>query len=97
MIDWGFWGVVVSIVAAILAFATIAVTIVLYFRAKATSVAVSATFDDSGFVSRSRLSCLTASGCNETLGSLLRQGEVSVRGMSRDKVALSDAEWSLSP
>lgn len=47
MIDWG---VVVAIVAAVLAFAAIVVTIVLYFRAKATSVAVSATFDDSGFV-----------------------------------------------
>jgi hypothetical protein len=50
MIDWGFWGVVVGIVAAVLTFAAIVVAIVLYFRAKATSVAVSATFDDSGFV-----------------------------------------------
>jgi hypothetical protein len=50
MIDWGFWGVVVGIVAAVLAIVAIVVTIVLYFRAKATSVMVSATFDDSGFV-----------------------------------------------
>ena len=50
MIDWGFWGVVVGIVAAVLAIVAIVVTIVLYFRAKATSVTVSATFDDSGFV-----------------------------------------------
>lgn len=47
MIDWGFWGVVVAIVAAV---AATVVAIVLYFRAKATSVTVSATFDDSGFV-----------------------------------------------
>lgn len=50
MIDWDFWGVVVGIVAAALTFIAIVVTIVLYFRAKATSVEVSATFDDSGFV-----------------------------------------------
>jgi hypothetical protein len=50
MIDWAFWGVVVGIVAAALTFIAIVVTIVLYFRAKATRVAVSATFDDSGFV-----------------------------------------------
>ena len=47
MIDWGFWGAMIAI-AAIVVGAAVAVAI--YFRSKATSIAVSATFDKTGLV-----------------------------------------------
>lgn len=45
--NWGFWGVVVAIVAIVVG---AAVAIGIYLRSKAKRVAVSATFDQTGLV-----------------------------------------------